>query len=163
MSELGFQVAQVNIARALAPMNADQMAGFVAALEPINALADAAPGFVWRLQDDSGDATSIRVFEDKSMLINMSVWESVDALADFVYRSEHTAVMRGRKQWFETMRLYLTLWWVRSGHRPTPGEARDRLEHLRLHGPTPHAFTFKRQFAPGEQHAIVVDDLKCPA
>jgi hypothetical protein len=103
-------VAQVNIARAQAPMDAEHMAAFVAALEPINALADAAPGFVWRLQDESGDATSIRVFEDALMLINMSVWESVDSLANFVYRSEHTTVMRQRKQWFATMRLYVTLW-----------------------------------------------------
>jgi hypothetical protein len=163
VSDRGFQVAQVNIARALAPMDAGLMAGFVAALEPINARADTAPGFVWRLQDGSGDATSIRAFDDELMLINMSVWESVDALADFVYRSGHTAVMRERKQWFETMRLYLTLWWVRSGHRPAPREALDRLEHLRLHGPTPHAFTFKHQFAPGNEHAIVDDDVQCPA
>jgi hypothetical protein len=129
----------------------------------INALADTASGSVWRLQDDSCDATSIHVFDDELMLINMSVWESADALADFVYRSEHAAVMRGRRQWFETMRLYLTLWWVRPGHGPTPGEARDRLEHLRRHGPTPYAFTFKRQFGPGDKHAIVDDELKCPA
>jgi hypothetical protein len=163
MSDLGFQVAQVNIARALAPMDAEGMAEFVMALEPINALADAAPGFVWRLQDETGDATSIRVFDDELMLINMSVWKSVEALATFVYRSEHTAVMRRRKQWFETMRLYLALWWVRSGHRPTPGEARERLEHLRFHGPTPYAFTFKRRFAPDDEKAIVDDELECPA
>ena len=140
------------------------MAGFVAALEPINALADAAPGFVWRLQDDSGDATSIRVFDDELMLINMSVWESIEPLGDFVYRSEHTAVMRRRKQWFETMRLYLALWWVPPGYRRTTVEAQARLEHLRLHGPTPHAFTFKRRFAPDEELAIVDDELlECPA
>jgi hypothetical protein len=158
-----FELAQVNVAIAKGPMDSDVMAGFVAALDPINALADAAPGFVWRLQDDSGDATAIRPFEDENMLINLSVWESADALAEFVYRSDHTAVMRNRKQWFETIRLYMALWWVPAGHRPTPLHARDRLEHLRQHGPTPYAFTFKRRFEPGEQLVIIDDALECPA
>jgi hypothetical protein len=158
-----WELAQVNVAIAKGPMDSQVMAGFVAALEPINAVADAAPGFVWRLQDDSGDATAIRVFEDDRMLINLSVWESAEALSQFVYRSDHTSVMRGRKQWFETIRLYLALWWVPAGHRPTPLEARERLEHLRTHGPTPYAFTFKRRFEPGDELVIVVDELECPA
>jgi hypothetical protein len=159
----GWELAQVNVGIAKGPMDSEVMAGFAAALEPINALADAAPGFVWRLQDESGDATAIRVFEDERMLINLSVWESVDALAGFVYRSDHTSVMRGRKQWFETIRSYLALWWVPAGHRPTPLEARERLEHLRRHGPTPFAFTFKRRFEPGDELVIVDDELECPA
>jgi hypothetical protein len=163
MSERAFELAQVNVAIAKGPMESDVMAGFVAALEPINALADAAPGFVWRLQDASGDATAIRVFEDERMLINLSVWESADALAGFVYSSGHTAVMRGRKQWFETLALYMALWWVPAGHRPTPLRARERLEHLRAHGPTPFAFTFKRRFEPGDELVIVDDELGCPA
>jgi hypothetical protein len=158
-----WELAQVNIGLAKGPMDSEVMAEFAAALEPINALADSSPGFVWRLQDDSGDATSIRAFDDERMLINMSVWESVDALAEFVYRSAHTQVMRGRKQWFETIRLYMALWWVPAGHRPTPLEARERLEHLRLHGPTPYAFTFKRRFEPGDELVIVDDELECPA
>lgn len=163
MSDRAFELAQVNIGIAKGPMDSEVMAGFAAALEPINALADAAPGFVWRLQDDSGDATAIRAFEDDRMLINLSVWESADALAAFVYRSDHTAVMRRRKQWFETIRVYLALWWVPAGHRPTPVEARERIEHLREHGPTPYAFTFKRRFEPGDELVIVDDELGCPA
>lgn len=166
MSSIGradWELAQVNVAIAKGRMDSEVMAGFAAALEPINALADATPGFVWRLQDDSGDATAIRAFDDDRMLINLSVWESVDALTEFVYRSDHTPVMRRRKQWFETIRLYLALWWVPAGHRPTPLEARGRLEHLRTHGPTPYAFTFKRRFEPGDELVIVDDELECPA
>jgi hypothetical protein len=157
------ELAQVNVARSLGPMDSAVMAGFVAELEPINALADAAPGFVWRLQDESGDATSVRVFEDPDMLINLSVWTSADALAGFVYRSGHVAVMRRRKRWFETIQQYLALWWVPTGHRPRAVEARERLEYLRRHGPTPYAFTFKRRFEPGETLAVLDDAIQCPA
>lgn len=125
------------------------MAGFVEQLDPINALADAAPGFVWRLQTEEGNATSIHAFEDDLMLVNMSVWESVEALADFVYRSGHIAVMRRRREWAERMpEAYVVLWWIAAGEVPTVEEAKDRLEHLREHGPTPAAFTFKQRYPP---------------
>jgi Domain of unknown function (DUF3291) len=144
-----FHVAQVNIARPKAPVDSPPLADFKAMLDPINAIADAAPGFVWRLQDESGNATAIRIFED-GLMVNMSVWESVDALWDFVYASDHLAVMRRRREWFARMELFMCLWWVPAGHIPGVSEAEERLTHLREHGPTEHAFTFKKRFAPPE-------------
>ena len=140
-------LAQCNIGRALGPVDSPVLAGFVAALEPINQIADQAPGFVWRLQTDDGDATSIRVFDDDLLLINMSVWESIDTLAEFVYRSAHRDVMRGRNQWFEKMaEAYLVLWWIPAGTIPTTSDAKARLDVLRANGPSPEAFTFRSPF-----------------
>jgi hypothetical protein len=145
----GHHLAQVNIARLLAPLTSDQLAGFVAALDPVNALADAAPGFVWRLQTDEGDATAIRPYEDDMMMVNMSVWESVETLKAFVYRSDHRDVMVNRRQWFEHLdEAYQVLWWVPAGHRPDVEEAKDRLARLTADGPTPAAFTFRTPFPP---------------
>jgi hypothetical protein len=142
-------LAQVNVARMLEPLDAPRLADFVAALDPINALADGAPGFVWRLQTEDGDATSIRAFDDDLLLVNMSVWESFEALGDFVYRSEHAGVMRRRREWFEQMRtVYVALWWIEAGDIPTVEDAKVRLEHLEANGPTPFAFTFKTPFPP---------------
>jgi hypothetical protein len=144
-------LAQLNVARFKAPIDDPVMAGFVEALDPINAIADAAPGFVWRLQTEEGNATSIHAFEDDLMLVNMSVWESVEALADFVYRSGHLEVMRRRRQWATRMvEAHMCLWWLPAGTLPTVEEAIDRLDHLREHGPTPRAFSFKKSFSPGE-------------
>ena len=140
-------LAQVNLATLRAPLDAPELAGFVAQLEPINALADASPGFVWRLQTEDGDATAIRPFEDERILVNLSVWASLEALREFVYASRHLAVMRHRRQWFARMAdPYLALWWVPAGTIPTVAEARDRLELLRRHGPTADAFSFRAPF-----------------
>jgi len=123
------------------------MAGFVAQLDTINALADQAPGFVWRLQTESGNATTIRVFDDERIIVNLTTWESIDALFAFAFKSAHTQVMSHRKEWFDRMDApYLALWWIPAGHIPTVGEAKARLEHLQLHGPTPYAFHFKTRF-----------------
>lgn len=121
----------------------------------MNALADGSPGFVWRLQTDEGDATSIRAYDDELMIVNMSVWESVDALWGFVYSGDHLAVMRRRREWFERFDTQiLVLWWVPAGHVPTVDEAKERLEHLRAEGPSERAFTFKQRFpAPAEAPA----------
>jgi hypothetical protein len=119
----------------------------VALLEPVNALADAAPGFVWRLQDESGDATSIKAFGDERLIVNMSVWENLDALWRFVYDSEHLAVMRRRREWFERLRMHLALWWVPAGTLPTVEDAELRLAALEERGPTDYAFTFKQPFS----------------
>src|SRR5262245_20039816 len=128
-------LAQVNIARMLAPLNDPLMADFVALLEEINALADRSPGFVWRLQTESANATYIRPYEDGHILFNLSVWESVESLKDYVYRSAHAEVMRRRRQWFEKFDgPYTALWWVEAGHIPTVEEAKERLEHLRERG-----------------------------
>src|SRR5262245_201969 len=130
------------------------MEGFRTQLNPINALADASPGFVWRLQTEDGNAMAIRPYpDDDLMAINMSVWESLEALQQFVYKSGHVQPLRERQQWFERIEgPILALWWIPAGHIPTVAEARERLEHLRVHGPTPHAFTFRTPFpAPGSE------------
>jgi hypothetical protein len=147
-----FHVAQVNIGRLLAPLDAPQLAGFVAALDPVNASADEAPGFVWRLQTDEGNATAVQAFEwdlhgAAGVIINMSVWESVGQLSEWVYGPLHRAVLVQRRNWFERVSEATTaLWWVHEGHVPTTNEAESRVRHLREHGPTPTAFTFKEVF-----------------
>jgi heme-degrading monooxygenase HmoA len=144
-----FQLAQLNVGRMLAPVDAPEIAGFVAELEPINRLADAAPGFIWRLQTEDGDATSLRPTEDDLFLINMSVWSSIEALRAFTYSSAHVEVLRRRREWFERLATaHLVLWWVPAGHIPTVDEALDRLDRLRRDGPTPAAFTFRTPFEP---------------
>jgi hypothetical protein len=149
-----FHLAQLNIGRFRAPLEDPIMEGFRTALDPINALADQSPGFVWRLQTEDGNATAIRPFDgDPLMAVNMSVWESLESLQQFVYKSEHVGTLRGRKQWFEPLEgPILVLWWIPAGHIPTVTEAQGRLEHLAEHGPTPHAFTFRSPFsAPNSQ------------
>jgi heme-degrading monooxygenase HmoA len=142
-------LAQVNIARLLAPLDSPQLAGFVARLAEINALADRAPGFVWRLQTPEGNATELRPYDDDRIIVNMSVWETVESLHAFVYRSDHVAVMRQRRAWFEQMTdPFMVLWWVPVGHIPSVDEAKARLAHLRAHGESGAAFTFKRPFPP---------------
>jgi Domain of unknown function (DUF3291) len=161
-----YHVAQCNIGRVRAPLDSPQLAGFVAALEPVNRMADEAPGFVWRLQTEAGDATAIRAFEDDMLLLNMSVWESIEALAEFTYRTPHRDVMRRRREWFERLAdAYLVLWWVRAGTLPTVVEARARLEALRRDGPTPQAFTFHSPFPPPDASRAadpVAEDWFCP-
>jgi hypothetical protein len=158
-------LAQLNVGRLVAPLTSVELQGFVDALDPINALADASPGFVWRLQTEDGDATGIRPYDDDLMIVNMSVWESLESLADFVYRSDHQQVMRGRRQWFERMaEAYMVLWWVSEGHRPPVAEAIERLEVLRANGPTPEAFTFRTPFPPpGLDETIVPEMDACTA
>jgi Domain of unknown function (DUF3291) len=142
-----FHLAQVNIGRFRAPIDDPIMEGFRAQLDPINALADRSPGFVWRLQTEDGNATAIRPYADERMAINMSVWESLDALQQFVYKSAHVGTLRDRKQWFEPIEgPILVLWWIPAGHVPTVEEAKERLEHLKKHGPSPRAFTFRASF-----------------
>src|SRR5262245_80033 len=133
-----FHLAQANIGRLRAPVDHPSMAGFRAALDPINALADRTPGFGWRLQPEDGNATAIRPYEaDDLMAINMSVWESLESLQRFVYKSAHVEPLRGRRQWFEEIEgPILVLWWIPVGHIPTVAEARERIEHLKVNGPT---------------------------
>jgi hypothetical protein len=172
---MDYVLAQVNIARLLAPLDSPATAGFVAALDPVNAMADAAPGFVWRLQAEDGNATALRGFEDDAagagggILINMSVWESAEALGAFVFGDAHLAVLRQRRQWFERMAgAYVALWWVPRGHIPTIAEAEDRVRYLRRHGPTPRAFTLRAHFPPpgdggaGAAPQVSPEDWACP-
>ena len=157
-----FHVAQLNIALAKAPIESDELSEFVALLDPINELADRAPGFVWRLQTEDGNAVGVRGFDNDRMIVNLSVWESIDALAEFVYRSGHVGVMRRRREWFERIAIHMALWWIPVGEIPSVDEAELRLAYLRDHGPTPYAFTFKTRFVADER--IEVDDqLGCPA
>jgi len=160
----GFHLAQVNIGLPLEPLESERLRGFVEMLEPINALADRAPGFVWRLQTEDGDATAIRVFEDERLIMNMSVWESIEAFASFVYGADHGAVMRQRRQWFVPMHVYTAAWWIPAGTLPTPADAVARLDLLRRHGPTQDAFTIKRPFPPPGQSVppAIRDDWSCP-
>jgi hypothetical protein len=119
----GYHIAQINIARMLAPIDDPLMADFVAELAPINALADRSPGFVWRLQSEYGDATSIKVYDDDMIIINLTVWESIESLREYVYKSAHYRVLRDRKRWFEKFDCpYYALWWVPAGHLPSPEE-----------------------------------------
>lgn len=142
-----YHLAQINIARMLAPLDDPLMADFVAQLEAINAVADQSPGFIWRLQTEGGDATAINAFADDRILINMSVWASLEVLQHYTYRSQHAGVFRDRKRWFEPLGApHLALWWVPAGHIPSPEEGKERLALLCEHGPTPAAFTFKQSF-----------------
>ena len=140
-------LAQVNIGRILAPMDSPVMAEFKANLDSTNALAEAAPGFIWRLQSDSGNATDIVYSEDPFELVNMSVWESLESLRGYVYKSHHFEFFRRRAEWFEkaTLPTY-ALWWIQVGHIPTVAEAKDRLNHYRNHGATQYSFWFSQPF-----------------
>jgi heme-degrading monooxygenase HmoA len=139
-------VAQVNIARLLEPLDSPRLADFVAALDEVNAVADAAPGFVWRLQSESGNATDIRPWGE-DVIVNMSVWESVEALRAYVYAPEHAAVLRRRRDWFEVLGApHLVLWWVPVGHVPDLAEARDRLDRLEREGPSAKVFTLRAPY-----------------
>ena len=145
-------LAQVNVARMLAPLEDPVMAGFVARLDEINALADGSPGFVWRLQTEAGNATYLRPYADERIIINMSVWETVEDLRNYVYQSRHSEVLRRRREWFEKLETpVVALWWVPAGHVPSVDEAKKRLAHLEENGPTPFAFSFRSIFPPDEQ------------
>jgi hypothetical protein len=164
-----FHLAQLNIALPREPVESPLLAEFVDALEPVNAAADAAEGFVWRLQDDDGDATSIKAFGDDRLVVNMSVWQSLAALRSFVYSSgPHLEVMRRRREWFDQLGdLYLVLWWLPAGRVPTLADAEERLELLRALGPSPEAFTFRTHFPPpsdpGPDQPRDDDRELCPA
>ena len=147
MSE--YHLAQLNIAKMKYPLDDPQMQEFVARLDEVNGLADAAPGFVWRLQTDEGDATAIDYF-GLDTLVNMSVWDDVESLRDYAFRSAHKDVLARRHEWFDRMEQdYSVLWWVPAGSIPTIEEAAERLSSLRQHGPSARAFTFKHLFEPG--------------
>ena len=145
----GYHLAQINVGRFLYeradPANSD----FMTALDPVNAQADTAPGFVWRLVGDGNDATDLVPDEsDPQLLVNMSVWTGVEALGAFVYRNaDHLAFMRRRKEWFEKIEVFQALWWVPAGHIPSVAEGMDRVALLRANGPCADAFTFRETFA----------------
>jgi len=138
-----YHLAQLNLARLRAPLESPELADFVALLPEINELAERSPGYVWRLQDDSGDATALRPFAP-DVIVNLTVWESVESLHAFTYRSGHLEPMRRRRDWFGTFGgPHQVLWWIPAGTLPTIAEAGDRLALLTRHGPSPEAFTFR--------------------
>lgn len=146
-----YHIAQLNIGRMLGSIDDPVMADFANNLDRINALADTAEGFVWRLQTDDGDATAIRAFEDELLIVNMSVWETIDALHQYTYKTVHAEFIGRRKEWFSKMSdMHMVLWWVEAGHIPTVEEAKSKLEHLNAHGATPQAFTFTKRFTAEE-------------
>ena len=144
-----WHIAQLNVGRAVAAPGSAELADFMAALDRINALAESSPGFVWRLQSASGNATDILVSADPRFLVNMSVWSSIESLCGFVYRSAHTAMLQRRREWFEKpAEAHQVMWWIAAGHIPTVEEALERLAQLRREGPTERAFTFSKRFPP---------------
>jgi len=142
-----YHIAEINIATFRLPISDPVNAEFIANLDRVNALAESAPGFVWRLVGEGNDALDIRAFDDPNTAINMSVWTDMDSLANFVYRNDaHREIMRRRREWFDRMEFHLALWWVPAGHRPTVLEGKSRLESLSRVGPSAHAFLFNRPF-----------------
>lgn len=142
-----YQLAQINVANAKANQNSNIMRGFVDRLDEIHQLADNAPGFVWRLQMEDGEDGSLSVFNDPLLLINITVWEDIDSLRHFVYKTIHKELVRDRLDWFDNMpAMHQTLWWVPRGHIPTLQEAKQKLDLIRNEGPTENAFSFAKQF-----------------
>ncbi|MBI4853655.1 MAG: DUF3291 domain-containing protein [Acidobacteria bacterium] len=164
---MDYYIAQINIARMLAPLDSPIMADFVASLDEINALADESPGFVWRFQTEEGNATYLRPYEDDRILVNFSVWKSIEDLKNYVYKSAHSNVMRRRKEWFEKFNgSYMALWWIKSTHIPSVLEAKEKLDYLNKHGESPLAFTFRQPFAPpnlANKEIIVTPFEPCPS
>ncbi|GLX84507.1 hypothetical protein tloyanaT_07590 [Thalassotalea loyana] len=141
-------LAQLNIAKAKYSLDAPEIKEFIDNLDPINQLAESSDGFIWRLKDESGDATNIQAFDDPNIIVNMSVWDSVDALKNFMFRTHHRDFLRRKKEWFHNIpEDSYVLWWVPVGHIPSIDEAIEKLEYLRKNGDTPQAFSFKSNFS----------------
>lgn len=152
-----YQLAQINIARLIAPLDDPRIADFVGQLDTINQLAETSSGFVWRLKSDSGNATDLAYNDDPFVIVNMSVWESIDALREFTYQSQHLTVFRERRKWFEKMTTpHYCLWWVPMGHRPKVAEGREKLEHYVRCGSTPEAFWFSEWHPAPSTEALLV-------
>ena len=163
--DAAYHLAQVNIGRLKAPLDSPQLKDFVDNLDPVNADADAADGFVWRLESDSGNATDVPVFGDEWLIINMSVWRDSNALTAYMYQGRHREMLARRREFFERVQeAMVVLWWVPAGHRPTVAEAEQRLLHLRANGPTPYAFTLRTSFPAQGAEPVPLeapDDLGC--
>lgn len=142
-----YHIAQVNMAYALAPLGDPRLAAFSAQLDQIYALAEASPGFIWRLKAEDFSSSSPDLPTDERLFATISVWSTIEALRAFTYQGEHVQVMRRRREWFVPLKgAYIALWWVPAGHTPDLAEVKERMDYLRLHGPTPFAFSFNQSF-----------------
>lgn len=149
MATLLHHIAQINVARLRAPLDDPAMADFMAELARVNALADADTDMIWRLQTAGGDATSLRPYSDPMVIVNITVWRTLEALHRFTYRGDHAQAMKSRVRWFDRLRdASVAIWWIRAGELPTVEDAVRRLDHLREHGPTEHAFDFRTKWPP---------------
>ena len=160
------RVAHMNVARLRHPPGDPRVAGFIDNVSKVNAIAERSPGYVWRLQTPVGNATELRPYDDDLIIVNLSVWETPEALRNYVYRSAHAGVMRQRREWFERFAgMYYALWWVPAGHEPSVHEATARLEELRANGDTPRAFSFTHIFPAPDAPAAPVRGFAdtCPA
>lgn len=154
-----YHLAQINIARAKAPLDSPVMKGFVDRLDEINSLAESSSGFIWRLQTDEGDATAIQAFDDPKVIVNMSVWESINQLKAFVYKSIHTELLQQKNEWFDKSRTpHQVLWWIPAGHIPTVEEGKTKLELLVKNGSTEQAFTFAK---PHQWQPMIPEKESC--
>jgi hypothetical protein len=163
MSASNYHLCHLNIGPARAPLTDPIMAGFVSKLDEINNLAYQSPGFVWHLQIDIYNPEHLAMYGEPGMLFNLSVWESVDALQAYVYRSQHAKMMQARRQWFGEMDgPNYVLWWIPAGELPTLEEGKKRLAHLAAHGPTPEAFSFKQPFSPPIEHSDLLQATGMP-
>lgn len=143
-----YYLAQINIALMKAPLDNPIMTEFAEALAEVNAVAENSPGFVWRLQTPSGDATDIKAYEDPRILVNISVWQSVEQLKNYVYQSLHGDFFVRRRKWFEKYKgEHFAMWWIPDRHRPTVEEGKAKLEHLELYGDSPKSFTFAQTYS----------------
>ncbi|MFT5132891.1 MAG: hypothetical protein ACI9SC_001359 [Gammaproteobacteria bacterium] len=150
-----YHLAQLNIAKMKGDMDNPVMKDFVDNLEGVNSLADNSPGFVWRLETEEDRATNLRVFDDNMLLVNMSVWESIDDLKIFVYESFHLEILKRKKEWFDKFDgVYQVMWWIRSGTIPEEEEAKARLSYLQKHGESELAFNFRKSFSPSEKYLV---------
>lgn len=152
------KLAQLNIAKTKYPLDRPEIKDFVDNLDKVNGIAESSEGFIWRLKEESGNATDIRVFDDPDMIVNMSVWQNAESLKDFMFHTLHREFMARKKEWFERLKEdSYVLWWIEDGRIPTLEEALERLEHLRQHGDTPYAFSFKSNFTEADLHAYEVN------
>jgi len=145
---MSHHLAQINIAH-MKGINLDDpsMGGFTSRLDEINQIAESHDGFIWRLKDDTGNATSFNPFDNDQLIINLSVWRDVNSLFKYVYQSLHKELIKGKKEWFYNLgKPHLAMWWIESGHIPTLQEAKEKLALIDEHGPSIEAFNFKHLF-----------------
>lgn len=146
-----YHLAQLNIATALASLDSPVMQEFVDNLERINSLGESSPGFVWRMKDDTGNATAIPVYDDPNIIANLTVWRDPESLKSFLFKTEHAHFLKRKKEWFKSVKeATYVLWWIPQGHIPTLSEAKDKLAYLRTNGDTARAFSFKKLFTPAQ-------------